>query len=161
MLCATALLSSCHIYKAYDRPEVNTSGIYRDPASATDTLAADTANMGNLPWKEVFRDPKLQSLIELGLGLRGRDSATEHPSRFRLPAPDAPPSDDGRPACRSWATWQSRRACAPGGTRSGHIRPGARFRAPAPRSVPLRTRRSPPACTKIRCTLRLLSPAEA
>lgn len=67
MLCATALLSSCHIYKAYDRPEVNTSGIYRDPASATDTLAADTANMGNLPWKEVFRDPKLQSLIELGL----------------------------------------------------------------------------------------------
>ncbi len=67
MLCATALLSSCHIYKSYDRPEVNTSGIYRDPFSATDTLASDTTNMGNLPWKEVFLDPKLQSLIEQGL----------------------------------------------------------------------------------------------
>lgn len=67
MLCATALLSSCHIYKSYDRPEVNTSGIYRDPVSATDTLASDTTNMGNLPWKEVFRDAKLQALIEQGL----------------------------------------------------------------------------------------------
>ena len=66
MVCATALLSSCHIYKAYDRPDtIETSGIYRDPVSATDTLAAtDTVNMGNLPWKEVFRDPKLQALIE-------------------------------------------------------------------------------------------------
>lgn len=67
MLCATALLSSCHIYKSYDRPEVNTSGLYRDPVSATDTLVTDTTNMGNLPWKEVFRDPKLQALIEQGL----------------------------------------------------------------------------------------------
>lgn len=68
MMCATALLSSCHIYKAYDRPkDVNTSGMYRDPYSATDTLASDTANMGNLPWKEVFRDAKLQALIEQGL----------------------------------------------------------------------------------------------
>ena len=47
MVCATALLSSCHIYKAYDRPDtIETSGIYRDPVSATDTLAAtDTASM--------------------------------------------------------------------------------------------------------------------
>ena len=68
MMCATALLSSCHIYKAYDRPEtIDTSGLYRDPVSVTDTLAADTTNMGNLSWKEVFRDPKLQALIEEGL----------------------------------------------------------------------------------------------
>ena len=69
MVCATALLSSCHIYKAYARPDtIETSGIYRDPVSATDTLAAtDTANMGNLPWKEIFRDAKLQALIEEGL----------------------------------------------------------------------------------------------
>ena len=34
MVCATALLSSCHIYKAYDRPDTTeTSGIYRDPVS--------------------------------------------------------------------------------------------------------------------------------
>ena len=32
MLCATALLSSCHIYKSYDRPEdITASGLYRDP----------------------------------------------------------------------------------------------------------------------------------
>lgn len=68
MMCLTAMMSSCHIYKAYDRPEtIDASGIYRDPASATDTLVSDTANMGNLPWKEVFRDAKLQALIEEGL----------------------------------------------------------------------------------------------
>lgn len=68
MMCLTAMMSSCHIYKAYDRPEtIDASGIYRDPASATDTLASDTANMGNLPWKEVFRDAKLQALVEEGL----------------------------------------------------------------------------------------------
>ena len=68
MMCLTAMMSSCHIYKAYDRPEtIDASGIYRDPASATDTLASDTANMGNLPWKEVFCDAKLQALIEEGL----------------------------------------------------------------------------------------------
>ena len=68
VMCVAAMMSSCHIYKAYDRPEaITTSGIYRDPASATDTLASDTTNMGNLPWKEVFRDTKLQALIEEGL----------------------------------------------------------------------------------------------
>ena len=69
MMCLAATMSSCHIYKAYDRPEtIDASGIYRDPASVTDTLAADTANMGEiLPWKEIFRDAKLQALIEEGL----------------------------------------------------------------------------------------------
>ena len=68
MLCATALLSSCHIYKSYDRPEdITTSGLYRDPVADNDTLASDTANFGNLPWREVFTDPQLQSLIEAGL----------------------------------------------------------------------------------------------
>lgn len=68
MMCATAMMSSCHIYKAYDRPEsIDAAGIYRDSVSAVDTLAADTMNMGNLPWQEIFRDAKLQSLIEEGL----------------------------------------------------------------------------------------------
>ena len=67
-MCAAAALSSCHIYKAYDRPDsIDASGIYRDPVSVTDTLAADTANMGNLPWKEVFKDERLQAIIEEGL----------------------------------------------------------------------------------------------
>lgn len=68
MICATALLSSCHIYKAYDRPkDIDAAGLYRDPQSVNDTLVADTANMGNLPWQDIFRDPKLQALIQTGL----------------------------------------------------------------------------------------------
>ena len=67
MMCATALLSSCNIYKTYERPLVDTSGMYRDTVSVSDTLASDTTNMGNLPWKEVFRDPKLQALIDMGI----------------------------------------------------------------------------------------------
>lgn len=68
-VCAAALLSSCHIYKAYERPEeINADGIYRDPVAETGTLAdSDTTNMGNLPWQEIFTDPKLQALIEEGL----------------------------------------------------------------------------------------------
>lgn len=68
LLCATALLSSCHIYKSYDRPEdIETSGLFRDTVYAGDTLVSDTANFGNLPWREVFTDPHLQELIEEGL----------------------------------------------------------------------------------------------
>ena len=67
-MCAAAMMSSCHIYKSYDRPEsIDASGIYRDPVLAMDTLAADTDNMVNLSWKEVFTDSKLQALIEEGL----------------------------------------------------------------------------------------------
>ena len=68
LMCATALLSSCHIYKSYDRPEdITAAGLYRDTTAVNDTLAADTANFGNLPWREVFTDPQLQALIEQAL----------------------------------------------------------------------------------------------
>lgn len=62
-----ATMSSCNIYKQYDRPDVNTQGLYRDPVSNTDTLVSDTTNMADLPWEQVFTDPQLQSLIRLGL----------------------------------------------------------------------------------------------
>ena len=68
LMCASALLSSCHIYKTYDRPEdIMTAGLYRDTLAANDTLVSDTANFGNLPWKEVFTDPQLQGYIEQAL----------------------------------------------------------------------------------------------
>lgn len=68
LMCATALLSSCHIYKSYDRPEdITTAGLYRDTVAGGDTLVADTANFGNLPWREVFTDPQLQGYIEQAL----------------------------------------------------------------------------------------------
>lgn len=65
---AAALLSSCHIYKSYDRPEeITTAGLYRDTLSGNESLTADTANFGNLPWKDVFTDSLLQSLIDQAL----------------------------------------------------------------------------------------------
>ena len=61
-------MSSCHIYKTYDRPEdIVAEGLYRDTVAVNDTLVSDTANFGNLPWREVFTDPQLQALIEQAL----------------------------------------------------------------------------------------------
>lgn len=68
MISAAAIMSSCGIYNKYERPEVNTTGLVRDSASITDTLAvSDTTSFGNLPWRSVFTDATLQSLIEKGL----------------------------------------------------------------------------------------------
>jgi len=68
MISAAALMSSCGIYNKYERPDVNTVGLVRDSASIADTLAvSDTTSFGNLPWRSVFTDPQLQSLIETGL----------------------------------------------------------------------------------------------
>ncbi|MCD7914442.1 MAG: TolC family protein [Tannerellaceae bacterium] len=60
-------VNSCHIYKPYDRPEVNISGLYRDPFSPVDTLGTDTANLGFVAWRTIFQDDTLQYLIEKGL----------------------------------------------------------------------------------------------
>lgn len=68
LISAAALMSSCGIYNKYERPDVNTTGLVRDSASTTDTLAvSDTTSFGNLPWRSVFTDPQLQSLIDSGL----------------------------------------------------------------------------------------------
>jgi NodT family efflux transporter outer membrane factor (OMF) lipoprotein len=65
---AVLLLSSCGLYNKYERPDVNTSGLIRDAVSDVDTLALNTdPNFGQLPWREVFTDPQLQSLIETAL----------------------------------------------------------------------------------------------
>ena len=65
---AAMLLTSCGVYNKYERPDVDTKGLIRDAVSDRDTLAVqDTASFGNLPWRQVFTDPQLQSLIEQGL----------------------------------------------------------------------------------------------
>ncbi|MBR0048005.1 MAG: efflux transporter outer membrane subunit [Prevotella sp.] len=62
------LLASCGLYNKYERPEVVADGLVRDPVSLTDTLAvSDTTSFGNLPWRQLFTDPQLQSLIQQGL----------------------------------------------------------------------------------------------
>lgn len=64
----SCLMSSCHIYKSYDRPEdIELNGLYRDTISVNDTLVSDTSNFGNLPWMDVFKDPYLQDIIDKGL----------------------------------------------------------------------------------------------
>ena len=68
LLSAAALMSSCGLYNKYERQDVKVDGIVRDAVSDVDTLAvADTASFGNLPWRSVFTDPQLQTLIETGL----------------------------------------------------------------------------------------------
>lgn len=65
---AAMMLGSCGIYNKYERPDVNVNGLVRDTAGVADTLAvADTTSFGNLPWRSVFTDPQLQSLIEYAL----------------------------------------------------------------------------------------------
>lgn len=68
MFAAALTMTSCGLYSKYERPEVNTQGLVRDPLSLTDTLAVtDTTSFGNLPWRSVFTDPQLQTLIQQGL----------------------------------------------------------------------------------------------
>ena len=56
------------LYGKYERPDVNTQGLFRDPVSLTDTLAvSDTTSFGNMPWRTVFTDPTLQNLIQTAL----------------------------------------------------------------------------------------------
>ncbi len=67
-LALVALTGCKSLYGKYERPEVQTDGLVRDAVSASDTLVSDgQPSFGLLPWREVFTDPQLQSLIEQGL----------------------------------------------------------------------------------------------
>ena len=62
------MMASCGLYNKYERPDVNTQGLVRDVLNDGDTLTVNTDdNFGNLPWREVFTDPQLQSLIDQAL----------------------------------------------------------------------------------------------
>lgn len=53
------LLSSCGLYKNYERPsDIVVDGIY-GPAQSGDSLG-----LGDLSWRQLFTDPQLQALIE-------------------------------------------------------------------------------------------------
>lgn len=56
------LVSSCGIYKNYERPDdIKVDGIYGR------ALSGDSLGLGDLSWRDVFTDPKLQAIIERGL----------------------------------------------------------------------------------------------
>jgi multidrug efflux system outer membrane protein len=62
MVIAAALLSACSITKKYERPTtLSTDKLYRDQASA------DTTTIADMPWQSVFKDEKLNALIQKGL----------------------------------------------------------------------------------------------
>lgn len=64
---AALSLTGCKsLYGNYERPDVKTSGIVRDPVDDKAALAGSN-DFGNLPWRSVFTDPQLQTLIEKAL----------------------------------------------------------------------------------------------
>lgn len=69
MALASVLLSGCKAYHSlydnYERPEVKTDNVVRDPVNDTAYLSsADSTGFGNLPWRSVFTDANLQTIIE-------------------------------------------------------------------------------------------------
>lgn len=64
---AALSLTGCKsLYGNYERPDIKTSGIVRDPVDDKAALAG-SSDFGNLPWRSVFTDPQLQTLIEKAL----------------------------------------------------------------------------------------------
>lgn len=63
VLAVTLFLQACFVAKPYKQPEK----VVDDTYYRTDQLPADTTNMANFSWREIFTDAKLVSYIEKGL----------------------------------------------------------------------------------------------
>ena len=61
IVCPAAAMTSCGIYKNYQRPDVVTDGLYGTAETA------DSTTLGDISWQEMFTDPQLQALIDLAL----------------------------------------------------------------------------------------------
>ena len=70
---ATLVLSRCGIYNKYKPVSEVPEGLY----GSETVVSADTANFGNLSWREVFTDSYLQNLIDSAL-VRNTDMQTAH-----------------------------------------------------------------------------------
>ncbi len=58
------VLSSCNIYRQYERPEVAAPDSYRLPEDMT---SADTTSIADLSWTDIYADTNLRTLINYGL----------------------------------------------------------------------------------------------
>lgn len=68
LMVAVQGLVSCRIYSNYERPDnLPVGALYRDTTSTAGVLTSDTLNFGNMPWRSVFTDSYLQTLIEKAL----------------------------------------------------------------------------------------------
>jgi len=62
LVITAALISACSVTKKYERPtDLKTDQLYRDQSSTDSTSIAD------MPWNTVFKDEKLNALIQKGL----------------------------------------------------------------------------------------------
>ena len=61
IVCLAAAMTSCGIYKNYQRPDVVTDGLYGTAETA------DSTTLGDISCQEMFTDPQLQALIDLAL----------------------------------------------------------------------------------------------
>ncbi len=62
LVITAALISACSVTKKYERPTtLKTDQLYRDQSSTDSTTIAD------MPWQSVFKDEKLNALIQKGL----------------------------------------------------------------------------------------------
>lgn len=59
---AALSLTACGTYKTYERPEINTDGLF-----GAEAVQTDTTSIASLSWRELFTDTKLQALIDSGL----------------------------------------------------------------------------------------------
>ena len=65
ILISMVLLSSCHIYRNYQRPDnLPTDSLFRETEGLVEE---DSLSLGDLPWQEIFQDPLLQYYISYGL----------------------------------------------------------------------------------------------
>lgn len=60
----TLFLSSCNIYRKFERPEMSVADSYRNLDT---TSVVDTATIADLNWTEIYTDPNLQVLINYAL----------------------------------------------------------------------------------------------
>jgi outer membrane protein, multidrug efflux system len=63
---ASGSLAGCMVGPNYHRPNIQTPTVYRD-LSENPQLQAQAASYADLPWWQVFEDPKLQELIRTAL----------------------------------------------------------------------------------------------
>ena len=59
-------LAGCMVGPNYHRPNIQAPTVYRD-LSENPQLQAQAASYADLPWWQVFQDPKLQELIRIAL----------------------------------------------------------------------------------------------
>lgn len=61
IIASVCLMTSCGVYRKYERPEIQTDGLFQN------NTVTDTTTMANVPWRELFTDTCLQHLISVAL----------------------------------------------------------------------------------------------